>query len=196
MSTSTTNEDGSITLSSEATIAVIPTTVLQEVISFQVLPAFPVQTGNGRLFHPTIGMFDYDVKPDEWVNIHADAIIAPIWASSRTMTSASNVLWRGDISDVVVEERWKSLGGLAMPVTMLRMLLLIWTTPVDPDVDYVRWYPTYTTEVGFKVIPIALSVGGQGIALDDVTNYLDADDEPNGWVTGVVTLQLKLVAKL
>jgi hypothetical protein len=136
------------------------------------------------------------VKPDEWVNIDAEAIIPPVWASSRTLTSAANVLWQGNLRDVVVEERWKSLGGLAMPITQLRMLLAIWTTPMDPDVGYVQWFPNYITSVGFRVLPINLTAGGQGIAFDDIVNYKDEDGEPIGWMTQPVTFQLKLVERL
>jgi hypothetical protein len=196
MSTSTTNPDGSITITSTATIAVVPTIALQETFEFQVLPSFPVQTGFGRLFHPTIGMFDYAVKPDEWVNIDADAIIPPVWAATRTMTGSANVLWNGNITDVVIEERWKPLGGLSMPVTQLRMLLLIWTTPVDPDLGYVNWYPTYVSPIGFKVLPVGLQVGGSGITFDDVANYLDGNGDPDGWITNPVTFQMKLVSRL
>ena len=184
------------TLVSVGTFDVVP--AAEEVIALpiEVFPAFPAESGHGRIIHPTLGAFDYEVKPDEWVNIDADAIIPPVWASSRTLTSAANVLWDGHLRDVVVEERWKALGGLAMPITQLRMLLAIWTMPIDPDVGYVHWFPNYITAVGFKVLPINLSAGGQGIALDDVINYKDEYGEPIGWVTSPVTFQLKLVDRL
>ena len=165
-------------------------------LPIEIFPAFPAESGYGRLVHPTLGAFDYEVKPDEWVNIDADAIIPPVWASSRTLTSAANVLWMGNLRDVVVEERWKSLGGLAMPITQLRMLLAVWTTPIDPDVGYVFWYPNYITGVSFKVLPVNLTVGGQGITFDDVINYKDEHGNPIGWVTDPVTFQLKLVERL
>ena len=165
-------------------------------LPIEVFPAFPTESGRGRIIHPTLGAFDYEIKPDEWVNIDADAIIAPIWASSRTLTSAANVLWQGHLRDVVVEERWKALGGLSMPITQLRMLLAVWTTPIDPDVGYVHWFPNYITPLAFKVLPVMLSAGGQGLAFDDVVNYKDEDGNPIGWVTAPVTFQLKLVERL
>jgi hypothetical protein len=187
---------GTRTLSSKSTFGVAG--AAEEIVSLpiEIFPAYPAESGHGRIVHPTLGAFDYEVKPDEWVNIDADAIIPPVWSSSRTLTSAANVLWAGVLRDVVVEERWKAVGGLAMPVTQFRMLLAIWTTPVDPDVGYVQWYPNYITGVGFKVLPVNLSAGGQGIALDDVTNYKDDEGEPIGWVTSPVTLTLKLVERL
>lgn len=185
-----------ILLTSSASFNVVGAAEELITLPIEVYPSFPTGYGHGRIIHPTLGAFDYEVKPDEWVNIDADAIIAPIWASTRTMTSAANVLWEGNLRDVTVEERWKALGGLAMPMTQLRMLLAIWTTPMDPDVGYVQWYPTYITNVAFKVLPVALTAGGQGITFDDVANYLDDDGEPIGWMTNPVTLTMKLVERL
>jgi hypothetical protein len=161
----------------------------------EVFPTFPVETGKGRLVHPSLGMYEYEVKPDEWVNIDADAIVPPVWASSRTLTGAANVLWPGNLRDVVVEERWKGEGGISMPIEQLRMLLSFWTTQPDPEEAYVEWYPTYITRVSFKVLLIGLTAGGQNIVLDDVVNYRDLRG-PDGWVTAPVVLQLRLVGRL
>jgi len=170
----------------------------EEIVSLpiEVFPAFPEESGRGRIVHPILGAFDYEVKPDEWVNIDADAVIPPVWSSSRTLTSAANVLWLGNIRDVVVEERWKALGGLAMPITQLRMLMAIWTMPIDPDVGYVHWHPNYITSVAFKVLPVMLSAGGQGLTFDDIVNYKDEFGDPIGWMTNPVTFQLKLVERI
>jgi hypothetical protein len=129
------------------------------------------------------------------VNIDADAIVPPVWASSRTLTGAANVLWPGNLRDVVVEERWKGEGGISMPIEQLRMLLSFWTTQPDPEEAYVEWYPTYITRVSFKVLLIGLTAGGQNIVLDDVVNYRDLRG-PDGWVTAPVVLQLRLVGRL
>jgi hypothetical protein len=104
-------------------------------------------------------------------------------------------LWNGHIRDVVVEERWKALGGLAMPITQLRMLLAIWTNPIDPDVGYVQWYPNYISSVGFKVLPVNLSTG-QGIVFDDIVNYKDPEGNPIGWISAPVSFTMKLVERL
>ncbi len=157
--------------------------------------SIPVPTGVGRLVHPVLGTYDYEVKPDEWVNVDADAIVAPIWSSARTLTSAASVLWPGHLRDVVAEERWKSLGGLAMPIEMLRELVAIFTTPVDPDEGYVTWSPSYHSGVVFKVLPIQLTVGKQGMTLDDVVHYQTVDGE-DGWVTQPVTLVMRLVERV
>ena len=187
---------GTIILTSSGSFGVAAAAEELVTIPIIIFPAYPVASGHGRIVHPILGPFDYEVKPDEWMNIDADAIIPPIWSSSRTLTSAANVLWEGNLRDVVVEERWKALGGLAMPATQLRMLLAIWTNPVDPDVGYVHWYPNYITQMGFKVLPVGLSAGGQGITFDDVVNYLDDDGNPIGWMTAPVTFTLKMVERL
>lgn len=188
--------EGTIILTSTAEFGVAAAAEELVTLPIDIFPAFPSESGFGRIVHPLLGAFDYEVKPDEWVNIDADAIIAPVWASSRTLTSAANVLWNGNLRDVVIEERWKALGGLAMPATQLRMLLAIWTTPVDPDVGYVHWHPNYITPVAFKVLPVGLTAGGQGITFDDVINYKDENGDPIGWMTAPVTFQLKLVERV
>lgn len=183
-------------ISSEATYPIADAATAAVEAPLLALPAWPVQQGRGRLVHPQLGAFDYETKPDEWVNIDADIIIPPVWASSRTMVGAANVLWPGHIRDVVVEERWKALGGLAMPIGMLRMLYMIWQNPVDPVVGYVEWWPNYVCPLGFKVLPVGLSAGGSsGLVFDDVVNYLD-DRGPDGWMTNPVTLTLKLVERI
>lgn len=185
------------TLTSEATFTVVPSSLVVADFQFSVLPAWPVQSGRGRLVHPVLGSFDYEYKPDEWVNIDGDVIIPPIWASTKTLGGAANVLWNGYLRDVVVIEKWKALGGLAMPISQMRMLYMIWTNPVDPVIGYVHWYPNYISPLGFKVIPLDLKAGGDsGITFDDVVNYLGENDTPNGWMVNPVTLTLKIVDRL
>lgn len=187
---------GGMVLSSEATYPIADAgTAIIEAPIFS-LPAWPVQKGRGRIIHPMLGAYDYQVKPDEWVNIDSDILVPPVWASTRTMTGATNVLWKGYIRDVVVQEHWKALGGLAMPIGMMRMLYMIWMNPLDPQIGYVEWYPNYISPLGFKVLPVALFAGGQGnFVFDDVVNYLD-DRGPDGWVTQPVEFHLKIVDRV
>lgn len=183
-------------LTSSGTFTIADAAEAVEEITITVLPSAPLEMGRGRLIHPLLGAYDYEHKPDEWVNIDADAIIAPLWSSQRTIGGAANTLWDGYLKDVVVEERWKPLGGLSMPATQLRMLLMLWGTPVDPAVDYVRWYPNYISPLGFKVLLVNLQVGGSGVVSDDVINAKTAAGDPDGWITQPVTLTLKLVERL
>jgi len=194
-STTTVSAEGIVTISNNNAFGVNSAAEAVEIIDLPIWPAAPLASGFGRIVHPVLGGYDYEVKPDEWVNIDADVIIPPIWASTRTMTSAANVLWDGNIRDVVVEERWKALGGLAMPIGQLRMLMSIWTMPMDPDEGFVTWYPNYISPLGFQVLPVNLTAGGQGLVFDDVVNYTDANG-PDGWATQPVVFTLKLVARL
>jgi len=174
------------TLSSSASFTIADAAAQAASATLTVLPAVAAPSGFGRLIHPTLGTFDYQVKPDEWVNVDGDAIIAPVWSSTRTLGGAANALWSGYLRDVVCEERWNAAGGLAMPASQLRMLIAVWSNPVDPANGYVLWYPNYATAVGFKVIPVDLTCGGKGIALDWMANLENLIDHP-------VVLQLRLV---
>lgn len=151
-----------------------------------ILPVPAAGTGKGRLTHPTLGTYDYPSAPDEWSNIDHDAIIAPIWASTKTLDGAANTLFAGSLRAVVVEERWT--GELSASIEMVRMLAAIWQNPPDPAADHVRWYPNYTSALGFKVIVLALEVGGQGINLDFISRQ--------GWVTGNVVLRMRLAGRV
>jgi len=186
------------TLSSSATFSVASSTALTISTTVPVFPAVTAPDGNGRIVHPDLGSYDYEFKPDEWINMDTDAIIAPVWASTRTIGGAAHALWEGSIEDVVVEERWGGKqNGMSMPITQLRQLMAIWQNPVDPSVGYVQWFPNYINGNGYNVIPLDLVVGSAGssgiarlsgigyqvISSDDVVNYLDGDGNPDGWVT-------------
>jgi hypothetical protein len=152
-------------------------------------------TGNGRIGHPTFGTYDYEVKPDQWVNMDADAIVRPVWASNKTLTSATNVLWAGSIRDVVVEERWTQ--PLSMPIGMFRLLATIFMNPVDPSVGYCQWFPNYVNGHGYFVIPISLSAGDStNCVFDDIVNYKGDNGLSQGWLTSPVTFQMRLIRRI
>jgi hypothetical protein len=204
-------EDIMSTLTSSGTFTVAGSSEYSQVeYSGSVLPPVSYPQGNGRIIHPVLGAFDYQCKPDEWLNIDGDAVIAPTWASTKTLKGAAHSLWLGDIRDVVCEERWLGKDGLAMPASQMRMLLAIWIIPVDPTIGYVQWYPNYTTNIGYNVLPVDLVVGSAGrssmarmagvgyqvIVLDDVVNTKDIDGGLDGWITQPVTFFLKLVGRI
>jgi hypothetical protein len=159
-----------------------------------VLPVVNAPKGKGRLVHPTLGALDYDTKPDSWANIDGDAIIAPTWSSTKTLLSAANVLWQGNIRDVEVTESWTQ--PMSMTMAQMRMLIAFWSNPVDPLIGYVQWWPNYANSNGYNVLLTSLQAGRSGITLTDLGNYVDADDNNIGWMENPVTLTLKLVAKL
>jgi len=198
------------TLSSSSTFNVAASAPAALTVSFPVLPSVAYPNGKGRLVHPVLGTYDYEYAPDEWLNIDGDVIVTPTWASTKTLSGQAHALWLGNIADVVCEERWLATGGMAMPVTQFRQLLAIMMTPVDPGVGYVQWFPNYTSNISFNVIPIDLVIGtagssqlarlsGSGYAvmvLDDVVNYLNNDGTLDGWVVKPATMFLKIVSRV
>lgn len=177
------------TLTSSATLTLTDGSVVSESLPVTVLPALPAGSGKGRLIHPTLGTYDYDIEPTEWTNVFGDAVIAPVWSSNKTLGGASSAVWPGYLRDVVVEERWTAQGGLAMRATQLSMLLAMFQDPPDPESAWVQWYPNYITELGFKVILIDLSVGdSNAIALDGFVR--------GGFVAKKVTLKMRIIDRV
>lgn len=162
-----------------------------EQITIDVLPPIGVSTGRGRLVHPTLGTLDYAYRPNKWSNIDGDVIAPPVWATTKTLRGASNTLWRGDIRDVEVFERWDDESGdLRMPIDMLRMLILFWTNPPDPSVAAVVWSPNYTTDLSYLVAIKDLQVGGEGVTLDMIAS------RGRGWARGDVTLRMQILGRV
>lgn len=173
-------------LTSSATITVGAGVAVTESVSLAILPALGAATGNGRLIHPTLGVYDYLQSPKEWIGIDGDVLIPPIWASSKTLLGSANTLWQGNIRDVLCEEHWT--GQLTSSAEHLRMLLSFWQNPPDPALAYVLWYPNYTTALGFKVLLTELTVGGQGITLNKILRQ--------GWNNGQIVLKLKIAGRV
>jgi len=156
-----------LTNSTAFTIAASSTVVAD--VDIEVIAVAAAGEGRGRLIHPTLGTFDYPYMPEQWVNMDGDAIIAPKWQTSETLSSGQATLWGGNVRDVECVETWTAPGGLSMPMTMLRMFMSFFQNPVDPTVDYLQWWPSYTTTLGFDVVMKSLTVGGSDILLTDVT---------------------------
>ena len=128
------------TLTSSSTLTIGAGSTVVDSVSIPILPLISSGTGKGRLIHPTLGTLDYANKPDEWVNIDQDVIIAPIWTSTKTLQGAINVLSPSDVRDVVVEERWTQELNVTIP--FLRTLLAFWQNPPDPVTGTpVQWWP-------------------------------------------------------
>jgi hypothetical protein len=174
------------TLTSSATLAIGDAAIVIEQAQLIILPVAGVGEGRGRLVHPTLGVYDYAHAPDEWTNLDGDVIISPIWANTKTLSGASNTLWTGDIRDTVVEERWT--GRLSASMAHFRALLAMWQNPPDPAAEYVEWWPSYTTAQGYKVLLLALEVGGQAITL----NYIARQ----GWVSAPITLRMRVAERI
>jgi hypothetical protein len=158
------------TLTGSSTFAIGATVVTHEEVSITALPAVSEGDGMGSLVHPTLGTLEYDHPPTEWVNVDSDVIVAPAWSSVKTLLGSANTLWAGNIRDVVCVERWRGRGGdLRMKIGQLRTLIAFFVAPPDPSTAAVLWYPSYCSALGFEVALVGLTVGGEGVALDWVS---------------------------
>jgi hypothetical protein len=172
-----------LTNSTAFTIAAGATVVADTTVEV-VSPAVAGE-GVGRLIHPTLGTFDYPYQPEQWTNVDGAAIIAPSWQTTKTLGSGQATLWAGNLRDVEATETWTGPGGLSMPMSMLRMLIAIWQNPPDPTVDYVQWWPSYITTVGYDVVVKNITVGNRSLTFTDTSLQ--------GWIDLPVTITYQLV---
>jgi hypothetical protein len=63
-------------------------------------------------------------------------------------------------------------------------------------VGFVQWYPNYINPLGFNVVLLELTAGGDSITFDDVVNAFNTQGDPFGWMTNPVTLKMRLVSRL
>lgn len=173
-------------LTSSAALTIADAATAVETIVLSVLPAPTNSSGTGRLIHPSFSAYDYTRAPDATENMLGDLVIAPLWSSTKTLLGAANTLFAGDVRDVIVEEHWTQ--AIACELSHLEALIAMWTTPPDPSVAYVKWWPNYISSLGFNVIILGLSAGGRGITTTALRN-LD-------WVRGPVVLRMRIVGRL
>lgn len=168
------------TLTSSTFFNVANQPVTVESITLSVVPTGTGAAGGyGRLVHPDLGTLDYTIPPHEWTNLDSDVIIAPTWSSSKTLTSSASTLWAGALRDVVVTESWIPEAGLSMHMPMLRTLLAFFLNPPDLTAgEYIEWYPTYSTALGFKVILEALEVDGDNLKMSPQTKFIELIEFP------------------
>src|SRR5574340_1837596 len=95
------------TLTASSTIAIGDGPTVSASTSLVVLPLAGTNQGPGRLVHPTFGAYDYARPPDEWMNMDGDAMIPPVWASTKTLSGAANTLFPGTLGRR--ERRWHIL---------------------------------------------------------------------------------------
>lgn len=173
-------------LTSSATITVGDGATATDSVQITVLPVAGAQQGRGRLIHPSLGTYDYPTGPDEWTNIDGDVIIAPIWASTKTLVGSANTLFVGNLRDVTVEERWTQ--SVACRIEHVRALLAFWMNPPDPSVAYVEWYPSYTSALGYKVILLDLTLAGKAVTITSLSHQ--------GWARGPLVLRMKIAGRV
>lgn len=160
-------------------------------VQLSIVPAGTGSAGGfGRLVHPTLGTLDYSLPPHRWTNLDSDVLVPPVWASVKTLASTANTLWPGDLRDVVVSENWTPDAGLSMPMPMLRMMLAFFLNPPDLAAgEYIEWYPTYSCNLGFKVILEAVEVDGETLSMTPQSKGINLSEFP-------VTLKIRPVARI
>lgn len=173
------------TLTADNTFTIGDNTTVVEQVDITIVSAPSAPNGPGRLVHPTLGTYDYEISPDEWGNMDQDAIVAPIWSSEMTLASGVNTVWAGHIKDVEVFERWT--GRIGMRAPQFRMLQDMFRNPPVPP-SYVEWYPSYINALGFKVIITKITSGGQSGTTLDYTVL-----QNQGFVKGPIELSMRLV---
>lgn len=179
------------TLTSSTFFTVANQATAVETIQLAVVPAGTGAAGGyGRLVHPALGTLDYTLPPHEWTNLDSDVIIPPTWSASKTLSSTANTLWPGALRDVVVSETWTPDAGLSMPMPMLRLMMAFYLNPPDLAADqYVEWYPTYSSGLGFKVILEGLDIDGVNLKMTPQTKYIGLIEFP-------ITLKIRPVSRI
>lgn len=187
-------------LTSSSTFTIGAGSVVTQTVDIPILPLLTSgEFGKGRMIHPTLGTLDYDFPPDEWVNVDGDVIIAPTWATQKTLQGAINTLWQGDIRDVIVEEHWTQENNIS--ATAMRMFLAFWQNPPDPDAGAapLQWWPNYCTSLGFEVALINVCVGAGLRNIRErydgtvFNGYMMDPDDP--WVTEPITLTMRVLGR-
>jgi len=179
------------TLTSSTFFTVANQATAVETVQLVVVPAGTGAAGGyGRLVHPTLGTLDYTLPPHEWTNLDSDVIIPPTWAATKTLTSTANTLWPGALKDVVVTETWVPEAGLSMPMPMLRLMMAFYLNPPDLAVSqFVKWYPTYSSALGFNVILEGLDIDGVNLKMTPQTKF-------TGLIEFPISLKIRPVSRL
>jgi hypothetical protein len=145
----------------------------QVTVSVITAPAYP--GGTGRLSHPTFGVYDYEIAPDEWVNLDSSILYPPIWQHTRTLSGTASTRWAGEIMDVEVTERWAN--KVAVRAAQFRMFVDMWRNP--PATGEIVWSPNYVTSNSYNVQIVNVSTGG---SKDITLDYLSL--QGSGFVKG------------
>lgn len=171
------------TISSNTSLVISPAAPTIETVAVSVLPLSANAIGTGRLTHPTLGILDYPYAPDAWEGVDTDLLIAPIWASTTTLSGVANTLWAGSVKDSQPVERWTS--DISMPMIFVRALLNFWMNPPAPETGYITWAPSYVNEHRYKVILLSVGSSGGVLTMDYISRQ--------GWLAGELELKMRVV---
>jgi hypothetical protein len=152
------------TLTAEAAFLIgAAASVASESVTVAVVAAPSAPGGTGRISHPTFGIYDYEIAPDEWTNLDSTILYPPVWQHTKTLLGTISTQWAGHIMDLEVSERWN--GRVAVKAAQFRMYLDMWRNP--PATGEIIWSPNYINTNSYNVQIVSVSTGGSaGITTD------------------------------
>ncbi len=180
------------TLISSSTFAVADQAPLSVSTQATILGAVGAGTGGtGRLVHPTLGVYDYELAPNEIEGLDGDVLYGPTWSRATTLGGAADTFWSGFQRDAVVVERWGA-GLLVGPIVPLALFRTLWGMYANPPPDAVAtpvtWSPNYASAKSFRVALADVRVGGRRVTLDVYARSV-------GYVRGPVELELRILGE-
>jgi hypothetical protein len=155
-----------VALTASATFTVADSSAVSTSGQIIIQPPVGIGTGGkGRLIHPTVGTYDYLVRPTHTVNFDGEVAYPPVWRHTMTLGGGVDALWPGFIRDVEVIEHWAT-GEVGCPIDHLRMLWTLFANPPAVGVVPVIWVPNYASSAEFDVAIVDVTAGGKEYTLD------------------------------
>lgn len=151
-----------------------------------------------QLVYPTSALpspLTYELNPQQWTNMAAEALVRPLYAATRTLTKTQNVQFAGDVTDLEVKEIWMGGGGIggraAMTFTFFSQLYNYYRNVPDVRNDgFIQWKPRDLNNHVYNVLLTSLTVGGsEAIQLDTLARAAA------GFITESVTLTMRIVSQ-
>jgi hypothetical protein len=136
----------------------------------------------------------FELNPQIWTNMAANALTRPIYAAQRTLTKTANVQFKGDVTDLEVKLTWMGGERVAMTLAFFSQLWNYYWNSSNLDFTqsgYIRWSPKDLNNHTYDVIITNLEVGiADGIQLDSLYKALD------GYVHDTVTLTMRIISEV
>lgn len=147
-----------------------------------------------ELSYPTSALASplvFELNPQLWTNMQAEALTRPLYASQRTLTKTANVHFVGDITDLEVKLTFMGGGDrLAMTWTFFSQLFNYFTNVPDvASAGYITWSPKDLNNHSYRILFTNLEAGGQNaIQLDTLAKASD------GFVHEAVTATFRIIS--
>jgi hypothetical protein len=187
-------------VSATLSAAASPQTTTTSTIILAKRPIQDNDAGGGtprELDHPLSGTFAspliYPINPQYWTNILDQALIKPLYASTRTLEKTATVQYGKDLTDVEVVETWMGGGNrIAMSLSFFSSLWDMFAGDLDfVSQGFIQWSPRDLGNLKFKIIITDLTVGGQG---GITVNHLARQGD--GHIYESVQLKMRLIEQI